>query len=117
MVLGEALQRWAACLGIHSARTCMLAAGDGWLVLGLLCVVFIAACIGRKLITALLTWRAMALAPVLSRPLSKWVKSYDYSDEKFLRADGAGEPWIELRKKALGRLAMFFQEQYAKSVA
>ena len=72
---------------------------------------------GRKLVTALLTWRALALTPVLSRRLSKWVKSYDYADEEFLRADGAGEPWVELRKKAIDRLAMFFQTQYAKSIA
>jgi glutamate-1-semialdehyde 2,1-aminomutase len=49
--------------------------------------------------------------------LTKWVKSYDYTDEEFLRADGAGEPWIELRHKALDRLAMFFQAHYAKSMA
>jgi glutamate-1-semialdehyde 2,1-aminomutase len=59
----------------------------------------------------------MALMPALSRRLSKWVKSYDYADEEFLRADGAGEPWIELRHKAIDRLAMSFQAQYAKSVA
>ena len=69
MVLGEALQRWAACLGMTSTGACTLAAGDGWLVLGLLCLVFIAAGIGRKLVTALLTLRAMALAPALSRRL------------------------------------------------
>jgi glutamate-1-semialdehyde 2,1-aminomutase len=87
------------------------------MVLGLLSVVIVAAYIGRTLITALLTWRAMALAPVLSRRLSTWVKSYDYADEEFLRADGAGEPWLELRKKALDRLAMFLQAHYAKSIA
>jgi glutamate-1-semialdehyde 2,1-aminomutase len=45
------------------------------------------------------------------------VQSYDYADEEFLRADGAGEPWLELRHKALDRLAMFFQAHYAKSMA
>ena len=117
MVLGEALQRWAACLGMNSVGACTLAVGDGWMVLGLLCVVIVAACVGRKLITVLLTLRAMAWAPALSRRLSKWVKSYDYADEGFLRADGAGEPWLELRQKALDRLAIFFQTQYAKSIA
>ncbi len=43
MVLGEALQRWAACLGMNSTGACTLAAGDGWMVLGLLCLVFVAA--------------------------------------------------------------------------
>lgn len=87
------------------------------MVLGLLGVVFVVACTGRKCITALLTLRAIALAPTLSRRLAPWVKSYDYTDEEFLRVDGAGEPWIEVRKKALDRLAMFFQAQYAKSIA
>src|SRR5262247_2740780 len=116
MVLSEVLQRWAACLGMNSTGACTLAVGDAWLALGLLCGVIVAAGSGRKLIIALLTWRAMALAPVLSRRLSKWVKSYDYTDAEFLRADGAGEPWIELRHKALDRLAMFFQAHYAKSM-
>jgi hypothetical protein len=78
MVLGEALQRWTACLGMHVTGPCTLAVGDAWLMLGLLCVVIIAACVGWKLNTVLLTWRAMAWAPGLSRRLSKWVKSYDY---------------------------------------
>src|SRR5499426_1109154 len=117
MVLSEVLQRWAACLGMNSTGACTLAVGDAWLALGLLCGVIVAAGSGRKLIIALLTWRAMALAPALSRRLSKWVKSYDYTDEEFLRADGAGEPWIELRHKAIDRLAMFFQTHYARSMA
>jgi glutamate-1-semialdehyde 2,1-aminomutase len=102
---------------MSSTRACTLAAGDGWLVLGLLCLVFIVISLGRKLVTVLLTWRAMALAPTLSRGLSQWVKSYDYADEEFLQADGAGEPWLELRHKALDRLAMFFQTHYARSMA
>ena len=117
MGLVATLQRWAACLGINSQGACTLAAMDGWMLLGLLCLVCVTALVGRKLITALLTWRAVALLPALSRRLSKWVKSYDYTDEEFLRADGAGEPWIELRHKAIDRLAMFFQTQYAQSMA
>jgi hypothetical protein len=70
MILSETLRRWAACLGMNSTGVCTLAVGDAWMVLGLLCVVILAACIGRKLITSLLTLRAMALAPVLSRRLS-----------------------------------------------
>ena len=117
MVLVETLQRWAACLGLNSPGACTLTALDGWMLLGLLCLVLVAARVGRKLVTALLTWRAVALMPALSRRLSRWVKSYHYTDEAFLRADGAGEPWIELRQKAIDRLAMFFQTQYARSMA
>src|SRR5215831_7913261 len=117
MILGDVLQRWAACLGVPSGGACTLAVGDGWRVLGLLCVILVAAGLGRRLITALVTLRAMALVPVLSRHLARWVKSQHYSDEAFLRADGAGEPWIERRHKAIDRLAMFFQAHYTQSIA
>jgi glutamate-1-semialdehyde 2,1-aminomutase len=116
MLLGEALHRWTTCLGVNAPGPCRLASGDGWLLLGLLLCVVCAVCAGRKLVTALLTWRAMALTPALSRRLSKWVKVRDYTEEEFLRVDGAGEPWIELRQKALDRLAMFFQTRYAQSI-
>src|SRR5919198_1003318 len=116
MILGEALQRWTACLGMHVTGACTLTARDGWILLGLLDLVFVGLYIGRKLTTVLLTLRALALAPALSRRVAQWVKSYHYADEEFLRADGAGEPWLELRKKALDRLATFFQAQYAKSM-
>jgi glutamate-1-semialdehyde 2,1-aminomutase len=73
--------------------------------------------VGRKLATAVVTLRAMAWTPTLARRLSKWVKSRPYSDAEFFRADGAEGPWIELRKKAIDRLADLFQAQYAKSIA
>src|SRR5262245_24053417 len=117
MLLSEALHRWTACLGVHAPGPCRLAVGDGWLLLGLLLGVVCAVYIGRKLVTALLTLRAMALTPALARRLSQWVKACDYAEEEFVRADGAREPWIELRHKALDRLAMFFQAQYAQSIA
>ena len=91
--------------------------GNGWVFLGVLFVIFLAIFAGRKLVTIFLTLRALALAPTFSRRLSKWVKSYAYSDEEFLRADGVGERWIELRKQAIDRLAGFFQTQCAKSIA
>jgi glutamate-1-semialdehyde 2,1-aminomutase len=49
--------------------------------------------------------------------VSKWVRSLDYSDDEFLRADGAAERWVEIRKLAIDRLAGFFQAQSAKSIA
>jgi glutamate-1-semialdehyde 2,1-aminomutase len=79
--------------------------------------VFLAVSIGRKVITAFLTLRAMALTPVLARRMSKWVKARDYSDEEFLRADGGGERWVKLRKQSIDRLADYFQAQCAKSIA
>src|SRR5712691_8922709 len=116
MLLGGALHRWTTCLGVNATGPCRLASGDGWLLLGLLRCVVGAAYAGGRLVTALLTWRAMALTPALSRRLSTWVKARDYAEKEFLRADGAGEAWIELRQKALDRLAMFFQARYAQSI-
>lgn len=91
--------------------------GNEWILLGLLFLIFLAVFAGRKLVTIFLTLRALALAPTFSRRLSTWVKSYAYSDEEFLRADGVGERWMELRKQAIDRLAGFFQTQCAKSIA
>jgi hypothetical protein len=45
------------------------------------------------------------------------VKARPYSEEEFFRADGAEGPWPEVRKKALDRLAVLLQAQYAKSIA
>lgn len=117
MLLDEALQRWTACLGVNSTGECKFESGDGGILLGFALFVFFATFAGRKLVTVLLTLRTLALAPALSRHLSKWVKSRDYSDEEFMRADGVGERWIALRKQALDRLADFFQAQCAKSIA
>src|SRR5262245_29049291 len=105
MLLGEALHRWTACLGISSTRVCQLEWGDGAVLLGLLLGFIFAAFAGRKLVIALVTLRAMAWTPTLARRLSKWVKSRAYSDEDFYQADGAEGHWIELRKKAIDRLA------------
>ena len=90
-----------ACLGwtLNSTGVRALEWENGWVLLGLLFLIFLAIFAGRKLVTSFLTLRALALAPTFSRRLSKWVKSYAYSDEEFLRADGVGERWIELRKQ------------------
>ena len=39
------------------------------------------------------------LEPGAHPTLSRWVKARHYSDEEFFRADGAGEPWIERRRR------------------
>ena len=88
-------------------------------MIGLLLIlgVFLLAYVGQKFVRALLTLPAVALLPALSRRLSNWVKSRDYNEEEFLRADGAREPWVELRKKALDRLANFLQSRHTQSIA
>ncbi|MBV8358676.1 MAG: aminotransferase class III-fold pyridoxal phosphate-dependent enzyme, partial [Deltaproteobacteria bacterium] len=72
---------------------------------------------GRKLAKMILTLRALALTPLMSRILSNWVKGHSYSEEEFLRADGAGGLWVEQRRKALDGLAALLRTEGAKSIA
>src|SRR5271166_106888 len=113
MTLGEALQKYSEYLGLTAATP----SRSALIVLGLLFAVFLASVVFRKITTALLTLKALALAPTLSRRLSEWVKSLDYSDREILGADGAGDLWIQRRKEAIDRLAGFFQAHCAKSIA
>lgn len=113
----EPLARWLACLGLGATGVCRIESGDGWTVLALGLLGFILVQAGHKLATTLVTVRALALTPTFSRRLSKWVKSQDYSDAAFFRADGADERWAALREQALDRLALYFRTQYTKSIA
>ena len=113
MVPGEALQKWAEYLGLSAAAPWK----DAGILLGLLVLALLASLAFRKIATTFLTLRALALAPTLSRRLSGWVKSLDYSDQEVLGADGAGERWLQLRKDGIDRLAGFFQAHCAKSIA
>jgi glutamate-1-semialdehyde 2,1-aminomutase len=72
---------------------------------------------GRKLARTLSTLPAIALIPVLSRRLSIWVKSRNYTEQEFLRADGAPESCVEIRGKALDRLAASLQARHGRSIA
>ena len=85
-----------------------------WLVAGLLVGSIVAALVARRAVTAFWTLRAMALTPILSRRLSRWVKPRSYSDEEFFRADGAAEPWVERRQQGLARLASFLRARYPR---
>src|SRR6478672_6576703 len=112
----EAFYSWAECLGSPSAANCTRITQNTSLWLGLLALalLFLA---GRRLITAVVTLRALALTPMFSRRLSHWVKSRDYSEKEFLSADGASGRWFDLRRQALERLSGFFRTQYAQSNA
>ena len=116
-MLGEIGQRWFACFGRDSTAPWTFALEDLWLGLGLVLGGFIALSVGRRLMTGLATLRAVAFVPFFSRSLSKWVKSRDYSNEEFFRADGAEEKWIPSRKQALTRLATYFQAHHTRSIA
>ncbi len=110
MFLIEPLQSWATCFGLPSI-------GNGWLLFGLALGGLVVILAVRRAVAAVATWRALALTPMLARRLSRWVKARDYSDEAFFRADGAGEPWVERRRAAIGRLAAAFRAEYPQSIA
>ena len=107
----------AACFDARTVGACQLIANDPWLILGLCLGLLFAVLVGRKILTLAITLRALALMPPLSRRLSNWVKSRDYKEDEFLRADGANQTWVERRKQALDRLAAFLQAQHSQSIA
>lgn len=89
---------------------------DAWLLPGLVVCLVGAICASRKVLKVLLTLPAVALMPAASRRLSHWVRARDYAEDEFLRADGAGERWVQRRREALTRLASTFHEQHAQSI-
>ena len=96
--------------------TSYLVAPAGWLWLGVL--VAAGAVIGAgPIVKAILTWPALALMPAVSRYLSRFVTSRDLTEEELLRADGAGEAWVERRRAGLQGLAAVLHTQYARSIA
>jgi glutamate-1-semialdehyde 2,1-aminomutase len=114
--MSDALERWTACLG-GADRGCGLAAGDGWLLLGLAGGLLLLVLAARRIVRALRTLPALALAPTLARRLARWVGTHDYSDAAFFRADGAPEAWVGRRQQGLERLSAAFQAHYAQSIA
>jgi glutamate-1-semialdehyde 2,1-aminomutase len=91
--------------------------GDGWWLFGGVFGLVLAWYGGRWALRALVTARALAYTPAMSRWLSRYVKSHDYDAERFFAADGAGEPWVTRRKEALARLASAFKARFAESAA
>jgi glutamate-1-semialdehyde 2,1-aminomutase len=72
---------------------------------------------GRRLLAGMMTLRARALTPPLSRVLSRIVGSVDYSLDEMLRADGADEKWIDARRAGLAHLSDTLARRHAKSTA
>ena len=105
MLTERALMKWTES-GWGPVAT-LIAAGLG-LMLGLVMV--------RRLIAIIMTMRATAMTPRMSRILSRWLKSTSYAPEEFFRADGAGDRWAGVRKQALDRLTGLFRARFAKSI-
>jgi glutamate-1-semialdehyde 2,1-aminomutase len=113
MQVGEALQKWSATVGLSASAP----GGNAEILLGFLFSALLVGLAFQKITTTLITLRALALAPTLSRRVSEWVKSLDYSEHEAWGADGAGEECIQRRKDAIDRLAAFFRSHCAKSIA
>jgi glutamate-1-semialdehyde 2,1-aminomutase len=107
MLTPEALGKWIEWFGSSTGA---------WIAVALL-LLALAALLGRRVVATVLTLRASALTPRMSRLLALWLRPTNHSPAEFLRADGAGEPWAEIRRQAITRLAGFFQTRYAKSIA
>ena len=108
---------WSAVLACMTTECAPVGSGlVGWLALG-------AAALGlglvgcRRALTALVTLRARALLPGLSRRLARLVRPRSYSDAEFFRADGAGEVWATRRRLGLERLAAGLRAAYPRSRA
>jgi glutamate-1-semialdehyde 2,1-aminomutase len=70
----------------------------------------------RRAWRTLVTLRASALTPRLSRLLSRCVGAVHYSADELLRADGAGPAWIPRRRAAIDQLARALEQRFARSV-
>src|SRR5262249_42389319 len=107
MLIPGALGKWTEWFG----------SSTGALIAAALLLLAVVALLGRRVVAMVHTLRDSALTPRMSRLLSLWLRPTSHSPAEFLRADGAGDPWAEIRRQAIIRLAGFFQTQYAKSIA
>jgi glutamate-1-semialdehyde 2,1-aminomutase len=117
MFMDETMQRWTVCVDAPALANCQLGILDALLVIGLLLFLFLAYRVTRSIMKKLLTLPALAVMPPVTRRLSYWVKARDYSEEGFLRADGAPARWVEQRKQGLDRLEILIRAGQSKAVA
>jgi glutamate-1-semialdehyde 2,1-aminomutase len=82
---------------------------------GLVGAVIIGALTARRLITAVVTFRAMAWVPTISRRLSTWVSAHHYTGEAFFAADGASAALVTRRTRALDRLSASLGMRFTRS--
>jgi len=79
--------------------------------------VLVAALTLRWLITAVVTFRATAWVPAVSRRLSSWVTAHHYTGDAFFTADGADAPLVARRMRALDRLSDSLGTRFQRSAA
>jgi len=69
----------------------------------------------RWLLKAVVTFRAMAWVPILSRRLSSWVSAHHYTADTFFTADGAPPDILNRRMRALDRLSHSLGARFRRS--
>jgi len=70
---------------------------------------------GKRVAKTVVTLRASAMTPLVSRILSNWLRSRSYSESEMLQADGADERWVERRRMAFDKLANSLKAHSAES--
>jgi glutamate-1-semialdehyde 2,1-aminomutase len=78
-------------------------------------VVIVGVYVVRRLITAFITFRALAIVPSVSRRLSSWVSAHHYTPDTFFTADGASGAIVDRRMRALDRLSASLGDRFARS--
>ncbi len=87
----------------------MVGAFVGSIVVATLCV--------RWMLTAVVTFRAMAWVPLVSRRLSLWVSAHHYDKDTFFAADGAPADILNRRVRALDRLSDSLNARFRRSAS
>lgn len=113
----ETLQRWGACADLRTITACRPGWDDAGSIIALSLAVGITIAILVRVTGVLMNLRARSFTPLFSRWLSRWVKTNDYTGVDFFRADGADDATVITRQRAFDRLAAYFQEHHAQSIA
>ena len=114
MALAEVIDGLSRSVNLESTHLAM--GSDSFIAFGLIGVIGLLV-LSRKAKKKLVTLRATAVVPSVSRILSHLVRSRFYSEEELLRADGAGDQWVETRRKAFIKLADLLKAQTSRSIA